>query len=545
MASASAQITAPSLARTPCSSRAVRPRSTAVRAVAHAEESNVLRRAAQLGASLPLILTAPAAWAEDLGVTLPTPEATSQAISDATGALPSDVQQLLTDSPWLIPGAIGVVAVPLLLAGVLGGGVGSKAKATSAVNAFEALKEEPRTVFVDIRNKQDVKEFGSPDLRAARKSIVSVPYTQVVSGEAQVVEDFAQKLGKVRSIKEDSIVILFDSYCQDSPKAAKAIADLVETVYYVTGGGEGPSGWKASELPWKAPGFQLDLGGLGTSVDNFAEEFKAAPSVTKLGIAAGAIGAASLVIFNEVEVLLEVLGVLVAGQFFAKNVLFAKDRKSTTEKIKVLVDEKIKPQEAATDLKKLANTLLETEQTAEKAAGSTARAKGRQVQDLVAQKTKEAEQFAKQWPPSKKLASAAEQVRQEAKPVAKDLSSKAQDVKKETSAAAKDLSAKAKDTAKDVQKDSRAAAKDLSSKTKETTKEAEAAAKDVKKEVQGGAQQAKQELNGAAKETKKELNGAAKDTKQELNGAVDWQADPAKKEAREWISSWRKERSNS
>ncbi len=41
-----------------------------------------------------------------------------------------------------------------------------------------------------------------------------------------------------------------------------------------------------------------------------------------------------MVLFNEVEVVLEVLGVAAAGNFLAKKLLFAKDREQTVEQIR-------------------------------------------------------------------------------------------------------------------------------------------------------------------------------------------------------------------
>lgn len=48
----------------------------------------------------------------------------------------------------------------------------------------------------------------------------------------------------------------------------------------------------------------------------------------------GALGAAAVVLFNEAEIVLEVLGVAAVGNFFAKKVLFAKDRDQTVEQIR-------------------------------------------------------------------------------------------------------------------------------------------------------------------------------------------------------------------
>ena len=58
------------------------------------------------------------------------------------------------------------------------------------------------------------------------------------------------------------------------------------------------------------------------------------PTVTKGALAVGALGAAAVVLFNEVEIVLEVLGVAAAGNFVARKLLFAKDRDQTVDQIK-------------------------------------------------------------------------------------------------------------------------------------------------------------------------------------------------------------------
>lgn len=58
------------------------------------------------------------------------------------------------------------------------------------------------------------------------------------------------------------------------------------------------------------------------------------PTLTKGALAVGALGAAAVVLFNEVEIVLEVLGVAAAGNFLAKKLLFAKDRDQTVDQIR-------------------------------------------------------------------------------------------------------------------------------------------------------------------------------------------------------------------
>jgi chitinase domain-containing protein 1 len=68
--------------------------------------------------------------------------------------------------------------------------------------------------------------------------------------------------------------------------------------------------------------------------DKLAEEYKESPTVVKGGLAVAAAGAAAFVLFNEVEIILEVLGVWAAAQFLAKKLLFAEDREKTLAQLK-------------------------------------------------------------------------------------------------------------------------------------------------------------------------------------------------------------------
>ena len=58
------------------------------------------------------------------------------------------------------------------------------------------------------------------------------------------------------------------------------------------------------------------------------------PTLTKASLAVGAVGAAAVVLFNEAEIVLELLGVVAAGNFLAKKLFFAKDREQTVDQIR-------------------------------------------------------------------------------------------------------------------------------------------------------------------------------------------------------------------
>lgn len=86
--------------------------------------------------------------------------------------------QLLADYPLLIPAGALLAAVPLVGA-LFSGGAGSKVAATSAARAVEALSQDERVLLVDIRDKETVRTAGTPDIRATKKKLLSLPYTKV------------------------------------------------------------------------------------------------------------------------------------------------------------------------------------------------------------------------------------------------------------------------------------------------------------------------------------------------------------------------------
>mmetsp|Transcript_4851 Transcript_4851/g.12150 ORF Transcript_4851/g.12150 Transcript_4851/m.12150 type:complete len:465 (-) Transcript_4851:227-1621(-) len=272
----------------------------------------------------------------------------------------------LLDNPLLIGGALTAVAVPLLIKAFSSG---TSIKTVSPAAAFEALAEADDIVFIDIRTKAEAKEEGSPDVRSTGKKLVPIPLSKMVKGELVTSEEaFVTSLAKVANPEEHTLMLI-DTFGPEAAKAAKlAAAAGFKQVVYVKGGCEGPGGWRQSELPWKEP-FRIDLEslkklditGMTKLADKLAEEYKESPTVVKGGLAVAAAGAAAFVLFNEVEIILEVLGVWAAAQFLAKKLLFAEDRERTLKQIKSLFSERIAAGEAGEDLKRLASTVFQSE----------------------------------------------------------------------------------------------------------------------------------------------------------------------------------------
>lgn len=333
-------------------SRAVAQAKVSHTTAAHVNSRNVIvkampKQAAGVAAAIFTNTVAGGMAFADEGVTLPLDIPSSSGIVD-----------LISDNPILVGGGAFLLALPFGINALLNAGAGAGVKPTSVARTLEALEEDPRVTLVDIRSKAEIKAQGSPDLRAVKRSAVSLPFTSLVKGE--LVEDaaFADKFSKLRGISEDSLVILLDSDGTTAKAAARQI-EGIEKIYFVQGGAEA---WEETG-PWRqaSAGLSLSLPNLkavGNNINELAEDFKKAPSLTKAGLAAGAIVGAGFLLFNEIEIVLEIAGLFAAGNF-ALKLLFADEREKTLTEIKTLVDEKVAIQEVGSDLNKIAKAVLE------------------------------------------------------------------------------------------------------------------------------------------------------------------------------------------
>lgn len=282
-----------------------------------------------------------------------------------------DVSSLLPGvDPTLLFGGVAVLGGGAVIAGAVNAvSGGSKVKSTTPESVLEAVEQEPKVVILDIRPKEVVKQEGSPDIKKRRP--VAVPFTQIIDEEVVVVEGWAEKAKN--AIKPDSIVILLDTAGKDAPRAGKALAEVVEEVEDIFFVGGGAQGWKESGAPWKEPSKGLSLPSLslpnlsslkadallGEGLDSVAEGLKTTPDAVKGALTVGGLVLGGALLLTEVEVLLQLVGVVAAGQFLATRLLFAKDRAQTIKEVKELVDSKIAAGSAGEDLKKLATTVLE------------------------------------------------------------------------------------------------------------------------------------------------------------------------------------------
>lgn len=280
----------------------------------------------------------------------------------AAPAVDSGIGDLFSDNPLLLAGIAGIIAVPVAINVIskVGAGAAGGVKMTNPAKALEAL-EDSRVILVDIRSKAEIKLQGNPDLKAVKRSALSIPFTKLVKGEYVVDEMFGEKLAKARGVDEDSIIILLDADGSESKEAAKLV-EGVDKVYILQGGA---AAWAATG-PWKEPGKGLSLPGLkgvGSSLNNMAEEFKEAPSLNKAVIGLGAIAGAGLFLVNEAEVLIELAGIAAAANF-GFNLLFSDSKRgSNTTEIKEIVDEKVAEKEVVPDSNKIPAAVVDDSDT--------------------------------------------------------------------------------------------------------------------------------------------------------------------------------------
>ncbi|GJN19500.1 hypothetical protein PR202_gb06782 [Eleusine coracana subsp. coracana] len=274
----------------------------------------------------------------------------------------------VTDNPVVVAASVGAVALPVVLARVLGGGGGSKPYAVvSARTAYQRLVEEPDVQLVDIRPLKDARQAGAPDLREAKKKAVAVPY----NGEDK--NGFLKKLALRFKDPENTKLVILDKVVPDCFVAktsevlcselvaflfwfdgnSELVAELVtangyKAAFAVKDGAEGSRGWVSSKLPWKTPSKGFDFGELfGDGADGLPVTIGLA-AATGLGVLA----------YTEIETLLQFLGSAAIVQLVITKLLYAEDRKKTVKQIEEFFNNKVAPQELVDEIK-VTNHVLE------------------------------------------------------------------------------------------------------------------------------------------------------------------------------------------
>jgi rhodanese-related sulfurtransferase len=124
---------------------------------------------------------------------------------------------------------------------------------------WEALQRNKQAQLVDVRTDAEWAFVGVPDLSAAAKQTVLIPWQTYPS--MQVNPEFTAQLRKAGLGPEHAVYFICRSGARSMAAAQAAQAAGFPTVHNVEDGFEGPpdaeghrgtvSGWKAEGLPWR------------------------------------------------------------------------------------------------------------------------------------------------------------------------------------------------------------------------------------------------------------------------------------------------------
>ena len=146
-------------------------------------------------------------------------------------------------------------------------------------------------------------------------------------------------------------LVLLDAFGSQSARAGAALTAKLGVGVEVLYVSEGAAGWRSADLPWREPvqGFTLDLSAFPELVGKLSGP-GAGKNIAAATVAAGALAVGTVVLFRELEAVLEVIGIAGLLQLLSKRLLFAADRKKTLTELKAFVDTKIAPKEAPAQL---------------------------------------------------------------------------------------------------------------------------------------------------------------------------------------------------
>ena len=125
--------------------------------------------------------------------------------------------------------------------------------------AWKALAADPHARLVDVRTDVEWNSVGVPDLDAAGKQVVLIPWQ--VYPTMQRNGTFEASLKQAGLTKDDQIYFICRSGARSMAAAEAARAAGFPHVFNVADGFEGPpdadghrgqaAGWKADGLPWR------------------------------------------------------------------------------------------------------------------------------------------------------------------------------------------------------------------------------------------------------------------------------------------------------
>jgi len=128
----------------------------------------------------------------------------------------------------------------------------------TATAAWDALKEDPKAVLVDVRTQPEWAFVGLCDLSGLNKSPLLVCWQEFP--HMQINPGFAETLIQQGVPKDSAIYFLCRSGVRSQSAASAMVAAGYDKCYNILGGFEGDldqeghrgklGGWKAAGLPW-------------------------------------------------------------------------------------------------------------------------------------------------------------------------------------------------------------------------------------------------------------------------------------------------------
>ncbi len=128
----------------------------------------------------------------------------------------------------------------------------------AAQEAWDALKDDPAAVLVDVRTDAEWNFVGVPDLSPVGKQAVLIPWQMYPT--MQVNTHFAEHLRKAGVTAESKVYYLCRSGARSLAAGQAAQAAGFPHAFNIADGFEGPvdgaghrgavAGWKAAGLPW-------------------------------------------------------------------------------------------------------------------------------------------------------------------------------------------------------------------------------------------------------------------------------------------------------
>lgn len=129
----------------------------------------------------------------------------------------------------------------------------------SVEDTYQAIKDDPDAVLVDVRTRPELQYVGFPDLSEAGKQLVAIEWQTYPHGEVNT--SFVEDLRRAGITEDHTVYFLCRSGARSRAAAILATGAGYDNAYNIDQGFEGApdahghrgttGGWKAAGLPWR------------------------------------------------------------------------------------------------------------------------------------------------------------------------------------------------------------------------------------------------------------------------------------------------------